>query len=431
MDGSATQSNRRRFGIAAACVAVWFGLGPAAAETIRFLDDDSQAAAARVAAIDAAQRSIDLAVHQVADDEFALGILQSLRQAAGRGVRVRLVVDALHDKTRPEVRRRLLAGGVAIREYHPFCKTCPFRYDHRLHDKLLIVDGGTLIVGGRNLTAGFFGRSCERNYHDRDLVLEGPAVDHAAAYFQALWDSGEVFPDDPGCRGDDAAAERSLAAGAAWLRRSVPAETLPSPVFAVACPVEFVHTHEAVAGPEPDIADVLRGLVDAARCDVLVESPYLVLNDAWERSIVAARRRGVRVTFVTNSLVSTDEPCAYAGYANQKRRLLALGVRLEEYRGGGTLHAKALVADDAAFVGSYNLNPRSESADSESGVVVRDPAFAAALRASIARNQRAFSSCVTRPDRPIDLFGRDRSQPCRSALLPLYRLAAPCVFREL
>ena len=47
---------------------------------------------------------------------------------------------------------------------------------------------------------------------------------------------------------------------------------------------------------------------------------------------------------------------------------------------GSSLHTKAMVIDDhAVFVGSYNLDPRSTSLNSEQGVLVDHPALAAEL----------------------------------------------------
>ncbi|MCX6955966.1 MAG: phospholipase D-like domain-containing protein, partial [Verrucomicrobia bacterium] len=59
------------------------------------------------------------------------------------------------------------------------------------------------------------------------------------------------------------------------------------------------------------------------------------------------------------------------------------------------LHAKSLVVDGRlAFVGSYNLDPRSENLNTEVGLLVEDEAFARELQAQIARDMRAENSWV-------------------------------------
>jgi hypothetical protein len=69
------------------------------------------------------------------------------------------------------------------------------------------------------------------------------------------------------------------------------------------------------------------------------------------------------------------------------------------------LHAKSMVVDErVAFVGSYNLDPRSESLNTEVGLLVEDAAFARELQAGILRDMRAENSWViARRDIPLKL----------------------------
>jgi putative cardiolipin synthase len=85
----------------------------------------------------------------------------------------------------------------------------------------------------------------------------------------------------------------------------------------------------------------------------------------------------------------------HAGYARYREALLAGGVSLYELRpevstskesafgsSGAGLHTKAfLVDDELSFVGSFNLDPRSASLNTEMGLLIRDAGFAADLRA--------------------------------------------------
>ena len=433
----------------------------ATAEQVTFLEDDTAALAARLDLIAQSRTAIDLAIFQTQDDPVGLGVLELLRQAALRGVRVRIVLDAIYGQTSPAVRRCLLASGVEIRIYHRLRSTCPLRYDHRLHDKLLIGDGQCMIVGGRNLTDGYFGRSTSRNYIDLDLRIAGQEVQHAADYFNGLWNSDEVDPDTPGCglvrlvggfgnrtgcddagcddTGCDAGgsmsepepkAARTLAAGAAFVLAATAAAPRGGPTFVTAQPVRYLHTHQAVGGTEIDINAMLLSVAASARREIVIEAGYLVLIDQWETVLRQARGRGVAVTLIGNSLATTDQPLAYAAYANQRRRLLSMGVRLYEFRAGPdaavprTLHAKSLLIDDWTFVGSFNVHPRSHYEDSETGILMHDSTATAALRAALNR-QIARSFAVTRATYLPDPTGNPGASPAHSATLPLLRLVAP------
>ena len=106
----------------------------------------------------------------------------------------------------------------------------------------------------------------------------------------------------------------------------------------------------------------------------------------------ALRARNVRVTILTNSLAANDVPLAHTGYARYRVELLRSGVDLYELsptrvqrdeglRFPGTslgrLHAKTAVIDQSmVYIGSVNLDPRSESTNTELGVFARCPGLA-------------------------------------------------------
>ena len=104
----------------------------------------------------------------------------------------------------------------------------------------------------------------------------------------------------------------------------------------------------------------------------------------------------MRVRILTNSLESNDVIAAHAGYARRRPGLVASGVELYEMRSdAGTikrrvvssksragLHAKAMVFDrESIFVGSFNLDPRSGSLNTEGGLFVESPGLAEQLAA--------------------------------------------------
>ena len=104
------------------------------------------------------------------------------------------------------------------------------------------------------------------------------------------------------------------------------------------------------------------------------------------------RRRGVRIVILTNSLAANDVPAVHIGYARYRIPLLRTGVELYELSPSGTqrnelatlptmslgrLHAKAAVIDEnMVYIGSMNLDPRSESTNTELGIVARCPELA-------------------------------------------------------
>jgi cardiolipin synthase C len=122
---------------------------------------------------------------------------------------------------------------------------------------------------------------------------------------------------------------------------------------------------------------------------------------AGERALAELARDGVQVSILTNSLEATDVPIVHAGYAKRRRKLLKAGVVLYELMrtsrvrsrrdrrltgsSGSSLHAKTFSVDcNRVFVGSFNLDPRSASLNTEMGLVIESPALAAQIAAAFA-----------------------------------------------
>ena len=135
-------------------------------------------------------------------------------------------------------------------------------------------------------------------------------------------------------------------------------------------------------------------LVMAARSEVVLSSPYFIPGKMGVQTFGDLRKRDVKVTILTNSLASNDEPLVHTGYARYRPELLRSGVDLYELsptrvllnkRLGlaipgaslGRLHAKTAVIDRSiVFIGSMNLDPRSYSRNTELGVIVESPEVA-------------------------------------------------------
>jgi putative cardiolipin synthase len=119
---------------------------------------------------------------------------------------------------------------------------------------------------------------------------------------------------------------------------------------------------------------------------------------------------------LTNSLVANDVAAVHGGYSRHRKPLLAGGVKLFELKpetgtkadsslfgsSGASLHTKALAVDKRSlFVGSYNLDPRSNWLNSEQGVLVENALLAAQLETIFATQtagQRAWQVTLKEGD---------------------------------
>lgn len=422
------------------CAALVLAVSPARGDRVRIVDTDRQAAQTRVEMVLEAREEVLVSAFIFGDDAFTRTSLALLRDAARRGLRVQVIVDAQWNKIPRAIQAHLLAEGIEIREYHPFRLSKPHWITRRMHDKMTIVDGRALLAGGRNVESPYFGFGRQvrrRNYLDVDLYVEGQAAATAHDYFRQLWSSREVRA--ARVRADPAEiveASGLLDAGQAWLGARIEQARrdplrLPAELSEVGA-VRFLHDPVGRKGRDRGVAHELRDLLDGARESALIESPYLVPSRALRESLRRALARGVRVRILTNSLATTDNLWPQAGYVGHKKRLVRGGVELWEYAGPECLHSKAAVIDGRRVViGSYNLDPRSERLNTEIALVVDDPETSAQL-------QRLLDEHLAHAVR-IDARGRPEGQSRRYpgasrgkvCKLRLLRLLAPLVKKQL
>ena len=161
------------------------------ANALRILKDDCEAFQVRADLIQRASTQISLAYYAVDGTEVPVALLELVRQARQRGVRVRLLVDGLMTRMPSGFERYLKKCGVQVRVYHGTRHGKPLWLNRRLHDKLLITDSQNLLIGSRNLRNNHFGLAKE-NYIDCDAYLCGDIACKAQAYFDRLWSSSDV-----------------------------------------------------------------------------------------------------------------------------------------------------------------------------------------------------------------------------------------------
>jgi putative cardiolipin synthase len=397
----------------------------------RLLPLGSFALDARLQLIQRASHSLDVQYYIIENDATGRLFLRSLRDAAVRGVRVRLLVDDLFTaQTDPILRALAEYPNMQVRLFNPFCCARDslegrfvasaldlYRLNHRMHNKLLIADGVMAIAGGRNIADEYFMLDMSSNFVDLDTFLMGAVVPQLQHIFDKYWNSDIVYP---------VQALVPLAVGPRELhtefaRLSVlpqgPPELIAldalgygplsedldagrvgliwAPARAFADPPNKLARMSAEEARENTVSAQVRAKLWDADRELVLTSPYLIPGPKGIQIFEDLGRRNVRMVILTNSLAATDEPLAHTGYARYRRQLLEAGVDLYEIspektrrnkRLGvfgaslGRLHAKTSVVDgERVFIGSMNLDPRSETQNTELGIFVESPQLAKEL----------------------------------------------------
>jgi putative cardiolipin synthase len=288
------------------------------------------------------------------------------------------------------------------------------RVNRRMHNKLMVADNVFAISGGRNIANEYFGLSEPANFIDMDMLSAGPVVHELSTVFDGYWNSEHAYPiqslaaqvggPDAARRHFDEAVQQTAAvnlpvtAHDALGQPSVGTQLAGGRVELHMAKVRvFADAPGKVAAPDSaqrEDGAVMNGklaLLQSARSEVLVASPYFVPGGRTMDVLRQATASQVRVSVMTNSLATTDEPLVHFGYARHRRALLQMGVSLFELMPGtevrqsagelsgslGRLHAKLAVIDRRwLYIGSMNMDPRSAHSNTEMGLIVDSPELA-------------------------------------------------------
>jgi cardiolipin synthase C len=394
------------------------------------LPNPLEAFASRVDLVRTAQRTLDVQYYIWRDDLTGTLLLEALREAADRGVRVRLLLD---DNGIPHALDSTLAAldahpNIEVRLFNPFVVRKPkfigyltdfSRLNRRMHNKSLTADGIATILGGRNIGDEYFGATDGVVFADLDVLAIGPAATDVAHDFDRYWASAPAWPAHeilpaprPGALDalDRAAhAVEDNPAAAAYIA-TLHEKTDVRRLLDGTLPLEWARTRlvsddpakaQGKAGPDSLVLSQLRDILGEPRRELDLISPYFVPGEVGTQYFTRLAAQGVNVRVLTNSLEATDVLPVHAGYARRREALLKGGVELFELRkaagvgaprehapgvfgsSGSSLHAKTFAVDaQRVFVGSLNFDPRSANLNTELGLVIESPVLASRIESA-------------------------------------------------
>ena len=170
---------------------------PAVGGKVSFQVQGEEALQAVIDLIDQARQQLRVAAFLLGQDDQAERIVEALCRASARGVKVRLLLDAMGClRVTAHQYEQLLAAGVWVRRYMPLLHNPVHgRANLRNHRKLLVVDEQTVWAGGRNLAGEYFmGVGDEPAWLDLSFSIEGPLVAQAIEMFERDWRVGKRLP---------------------------------------------------------------------------------------------------------------------------------------------------------------------------------------------------------------------------------------------
>ncbi|MBN1124862.1 MAG: cardiolipin synthase [Sedimentisphaerales bacterium] len=310
-----------------------FGLMPILnGNEVEWISDSEQGIHRMIEDIAQAREHVHMLFFIFRNDETGKRVADSLKMAAQRGVKCRLLVDSVGSwRMLHSLRHDLQLAGIEVVDALPvgFLRRQASRIDLRNHRKIVIIDGRIGYTGSQNIADADYGHKT-LVWRDLTVRLKGPIVQELQMVFLEDWNfrteqllQGEgIFP-PPQSRG------------------TIPCQTLPS-------------------GPNYPVENYQRWVVAAmhsARDRVYLTTPYFIPDAPLLEAMQVIAQRGVAVHLVVPG--KTDHPIVDMAGRAYFSDLLEAGVRIFIYN-AGLLHAKTLSIDDSiAFIGSSNFDIRS------------------------------------------------------------------------
>lgn len=386
---------------------------------------NDDALAWRIGLIEQAKYTIDAQYYSWHLDTSGQWLMTSLIEAADRGVRVRLLLDDIH--TLGHDRRIATLNyhkNIEVRIFNAFKMRWSIRLfrvfellwnlnrlNHRMHNKVLIADNVAAIIGGRNIGDEFFGLNRSFVFRDLDLLISGSSLGQISSSFDVFWNSALSktarrlirfrprrldFKMMKKHLDKNRLASREVIERINNLKLKLLNNTNLKNELITSDAHIFYNSPYAPHNKKQSLAHDLYQHNIHTKKQLTIISAYFIPSQSLIDSLQTLLNNGVRVQVLTNSLASIDVTPAFTGYERYRSQLLYMGVEIFEFRAEPkyvstysastinvdylSLHAKSIIYDDdAVYVGTLNLDPRSENVNTEIGIFVSSPELTKAV----------------------------------------------------
>lgn len=397
------------------------------------IDDGLSAFVIRGAFARMATKTIDLQTYIYSNDFSSKVLVGELKNAADRGVKVRILVDdygthsdiadfmLLNQHPNIEVKVFNTVSNRTKVLYYPQFMMDFARLNSRMHNKLFIVDNVAYITGGRNVGSNYFYPETASNFSDTDVLFLGDMTRYATASFNEYWNHHLSIPAGVFPKAKSKKALKKLERTFAEIQSKSAADVNRYNKIISLAQHEFKEKHfdfswghgKFLADPPSKvemtmqekeqyrgaIIQALQRLWDETDKSVYLSAAYFVPGQGGLEHMMREENSGVHLTIVTNSLASTNAPTVYAKWEKYRQELIESGADVYEFmlsaenlRGKehdrerkqssfSVLHSKTIVFDDdISWIGSFNLDPRSAYYNTENVAIFESREFADKLR---------------------------------------------------
>lgn len=299
--------------------------------------------------IDEAKRYIHFQTYIIDEDDTGRRIAEALVRAAGRGVRIYMLLDAFGTKyLTKEFIDTIENSGILFRFFSPVFITRGFQLSLRLHHKVVLADGEQAIIGGMNFADRYYGTPDVRGWLDFAVLIKGPECIHVNSICRKLWNKTFISKEERATEivYSTPSYEQNISLRVVennWYRNKI------------------------------EILRSYRAALKNARHHMIIFASYFLPGRLERKLFRLASARGVDIRIVLAA--KSDAPMFKRATSFLYEYILRNNIKIYEYY-PANLHAKVATVDGKwCTVGSYNLNHISDYGSIEMNVNIMNEAF--------------------------------------------------------
>lgn len=280
-------------------------------------------------------------------DHIGKKIIALLKEAASRNVQINVLIDGFGSFSFPEeVMKDLNKNGVNIRFFSPFLSANSFYIGRRLHQKIVVADAKTALIGGINIADKYLGNEKDNAWLDYAVVINDNQI---AESLQKL------------CR-DNYFKKRFIR------RNQIKAIIGTDQNFTISI------LQNDWLKRKNEIYLAYLNNINNAKKEIVIVGSYFLPGKRLIKSLKKASLKDVKIKLILSGI--SDIPMARRASCHLYSKLLSSNIELYEWK-KSILHGKAAVIDSNwTTIGSFNLNNLSSYASIEMNIGINSSEFA-------------------------------------------------------
>ena len=302
--------------------------------------------------INEATESIHIQTYIFNDDQTGISILNSLKIAASKKVKIYLLVDGYASKNlSKKLIEDLKKETIDFRFFNPFFKNNNFYFGRRLHHKMIVIDAKYAVVGGMNIADRYNDCKKIKPWLDFAVFLEGPIAKELCVLCWKTWNGFMVNKTEEYCKGNNILFNfKETEIALCRIRRN-----------------DWVRAKN-------EISTSYQEIFSNSEKQITIICSYFIPGGIARKSIKKALKKGVKVRLILAS--QSDVKIAKSAERWMYDWLLRKKVEIYEYQ-PTVVHAKMCVVDQRLVtIGSYNINNISAYASIELNIDIENANFA-------------------------------------------------------